>query len=126
MIPPAVTREVAPSLPQLPAWIRTQTLHRPSDPRLAAASLDPGEAEAISLAMELKAEWVILDDRAARRLAKNLGLAVMGTGGVLFAAKGRGFLTAVRPPLDALRAKGFHLRKDVYEKILSAAGESEE
>ena len=39
--------------------------------------------------------------------------------------KQRGFIGAVRPPLDALRAAGFRLRKDVYEEILKAAGESQ-
>jgi predicted nucleic acid-binding protein len=68
---------------------------------------------------------IILDDLRARHLAKNLGLAVAGTAGVLFAAKQRGFITAVRPLLDTLRARGFRLRKEVYEEILKAAGESE-
>jgi predicted nucleic acid-binding protein len=65
-----------------------------------------------------------VDDLQVRRLAKDLGLAVVGTAGVLFAAKQRGFIAAVRPPLDALRAAGFRLRKDVYDEILKAAGES--
>jgi hypothetical protein len=125
VIPPAVQREVAPSLPKLPPWIHTQTLQRPLDSRVAEAALDAGETEAISLALETKAQWVILDDLQARRLAKDLGLAVVGTAGVLFAAKRRGFIAAVRPPLDALRAAGFRLRKDVYEEILKAAGESQ-
>ena len=123
VISPAVRSEVAPSLPNLPPWIHTQVLQRPLDSRVAAAALDPGETEAISLALETGAESVILDDLPARRLAKDLGLAVIGTAGVLFAAKQRGFIPAVRPPLDALRAAGFRLRKDVYEEILKAAGE---
>jgi len=125
VIPSAVQVEVAPSMPKLPPWIRTQTLQRPLDSRVAHAALDAGETEAISLALETRARWVILDDLQARRLAKDLGLAVVGTAGVLFAAKQRGFLGAVRPPLDALRAAGFRLRKDVYEEILKAAGESQ-
>ena len=125
VIPPAVQREVAPSLPKLPPWIHTQTLQRPLDRRVAEAALDAGETEAISLALETRAEWVVLDDLQARRLAKDLGLSVVGTAGVLFAAKQRGFIPAVRPPLDALRAAGFRLRKDVYEEILKAAGESQ-
>jgi predicted nucleic acid-binding protein len=125
VIPPAVQREVAPSLPKLPPWIRTRTLQGPLDSRVADTSLDAGEAEAISLALEIRAEQVVLDDLQARRLAKELGLAVVGTAGVLFAAKQRGFIRAVRPPLDALRAAGFRLRKDVYEEILKAAGEIE-
>jgi predicted nucleic acid-binding protein len=123
VIPSAVQSEVAPSMPKLPPWVHTQTLQRPLDSRVAHAALDAGEAESISLALETRAQWVILDDLQARRLAKELGLAVVGTAGVLFAAKQRGFIPAVRPPLDALRAAGFRLRKDVYEEILKAAGE---
>ena len=52
MIPPAVQREVGPSLPKLPPWIHTQTLQRPLDSRVAEAALDAGETEAISLALE--------------------------------------------------------------------------
>lgn len=35
--------------------------------------------------MELQARWIILDDRAARRLAQSLGLPVIGTLGLLLA-----------------------------------------
>ena len=125
MVPPAVAREVAPRLPQLPTWIQTRPLERPPDARVVKASLDSGETEAISLALEAKADRIILDDLPARYLAKTLGLAVVGTAGVLFAAKQRGLIHAVRPWLDALRAKGFRLRKEVYEEILETAGESE-
>jgi predicted nucleic acid-binding protein len=125
VIPSAVQSEVAPSMPKLPPWVHTQTLQRPLDSRVAHAALDAGETESISLALETRAQWVILDDLQARRLAKDLGLAVVGTAGVLFAAKQRGFIAAVRPPLDALRAAGFRLRRDVYEEILKAAGESQ-
>jgi predicted nucleic acid-binding protein len=124
LIPPAVQSEIAPSVPTLPPWIHTQALQRPLDSQVAAAALDAGETEAISLALEARAAWVVLDDLRARRLAKNLGLSVVGTAGVLFAAKQRGFIPAVRPPLDALRTAGFRLRKEVYEEILKAAGES--
>ena len=122
LVPPAVTREVAPSLRQLPVWVQTRPLERPPDARVKS-SLDPGETEAICLALEIK-DRLILDDLPARYLAKNLGIAVLGTAGVLFAAKQRGLIISVRPFLDQLRAQGFRLRKE-YEEILAAAGESE-
>jgi len=125
VISPAVAHEVSPSLPQIPAWIETRSVQRPLDARLIAARLDPGETEAIALAIQGKVERVILDDLPARRLAMRLGLGVIGTGGVLFLAKQRALIPAVRPPLDALKAAGFRLRKDVYDEILKAAGESE-
>ena len=100
-------------------------MQRPLDARVIAARLDPGETEAIALALQAKVERVILDDLPARRLAMRLGLGVIGTGGMLFLAKQRALIRAVRPPLDALEAAGFRLRKDVYDEILKAAGESE-
>lgn len=42
-------------------------------------NLGLGESEAISLATELQADFTILDDRAARKIAINLGLNVKGT-----------------------------------------------
>jgi predicted nucleic acid-binding protein len=42
-------------------------------------NLGRGESEAIALATELQADFTILDDRAARKIAKNLGLNVKGT-----------------------------------------------
>ena len=123
VIPPAVAREIAPSILDLPAWLQVRSLQQPADSRVLVASLDPGETEAISLALEAGAQLVILDDRPARLLAAKLGLPFVGTAGVLLAAKRRGLTAAVRPPLDALRALGFRLRKDVYLEILEAAGE---
>jgi len=125
LIPSAVAREVSPSLPRLPAWIETRALERPLDARVVNASLDPGESEAISLALETGAERVILDDRRARRLALDVGLMIVGTAAVVYAAKRSGLIPAVRPLLDALRQANFHLRKDVYQQILEAAGEVE-
>jgi len=90
VIPFAVQSEVAPSMPKPPPLVHTQTLQRPLDSRVAHAALDAGETESISLALETRAQWVILDDLQARRLAEGLGLAVVGTTGVLFAAKQRG------------------------------------
>ncbi len=58
-------------------------------------------------------------------MALRLGLNVIGTAGVLLLAKQRGLIPCVRPPLDALGAAGFRLRKDVRDEILKAAGESE-
>ena len=78
----------------------------------------------MSLALEVGARWVILDDRPARRLAGVLGLPVIGTLGILLASKRRGFLSAVRPCLDDLENSGFRIAPDLSERILADAGES--
>jgi predicted nucleic acid-binding protein len=71
------------------------------------------------------AAWLILDDAPARALARNLELHVLGTAAVLLEAKSAGLIPLVRPILDALRARGFRLRKDIYEEVLQAAGEAQ-
>ena len=125
LVPPAVAREVT-ARAMLPPWVRTQALDRPLDFRVGEAQLDDGESEAISLALELGAGRLILDDRPARRLAKALGLPVVGTAGLILLARRKELIPAVRPVLDALRAWGFRLSDEVYEELLAAAGESVE
>lgn len=124
LIPPAVAREVAPTV-ALPAWIEQQVPAQPVGPRILGASLGPGESETISLALETKAKMVVLDDRPARRLTQALHLPVIGTLGILLAAKRRQLLVAVRPCLDALLLHDFRIAPSLYENVLSAADEDQ-
>jgi len=50
---------------------------------LLLAELDEGEAESIALAIEIKADVILLDERDARRVARSMGLQVLGTVGIL-------------------------------------------
>lgn len=86
--------------------------------------LDPGEAEAVALAYEIKADLLLIDERAARAHASRLGLKYIGLLGVLVAAKAAGLVPAVKGPLDDLIAKaGFWVRPTLYAAVLKAAGE---
>jgi len=122
VIPPAVAREVTPGVP-LPPWVKTRRPEQPVAQAILLASLGPGESEAISLAQEIHAEWLLLDDRPARRLAEALGLSVAGTLGLLVRAKEKGLLDAVRPRVEALLALGFRASPALVENILRQAGE---
>jgi predicted nucleic acid-binding protein len=73
--------------------------------------------------LELHAEYVILDDRSARRLAHALGLRAIGTLGVLLAAKRRGVLERVQPSLHDLRERRFFMGQTLYDHILRLADE---
>jgi uncharacterized protein len=125
LAPSAVAREVRPSLPELPAWLEVEGPPPSADARIEAAALGAGESEAIALALAVRPDWIILDDLAARTLARRLALPVLGTAAVLSEAKTQGLIPAVRPLLDALLARGFHLSRDVYQRILVLAGEDE-
>jgi predicted nucleic acid-binding protein len=108
----------------LPHWIRTQASTVPVRLLVTSRSLGAGEKEAIALAFELKAR-VILDDLAARRLARELKVELVGTAALLYLAKTRGEVLAVRPLLDALLATGFRLSPALYREILAAAEEAQ-
>jgi uncharacterized protein len=122
VVPPAVVREIRPSVPSLP-WITERPLGQPLASRVLRASLGPGESEALSLAVELHAVRFVVDERAARRIAEGLGLSVIGTLGILLAAKRKGSLERVRPSIEALISRGFWVAPRVVERVLLAAGE---
>lgn len=86
--------------------------------------LDQGESETIALAIESKADLLLMDERRGRTIASNLGLKSIGLLGVLMEAKYRGFIPAVKPIVDDLIVKaGFWVSKELYASILRAARE---
>lgn len=105
-------------------WIEVVPAADTIDLYLARTLVDPGEAEAIGLAIQLDAELLIVDDRRARDLAETMGLRVTGVVGVLLEGKARGLIQAVKPVLDSLAATvAFRLSRSFYEASLRAAGE---
>jgi predicted nucleic acid-binding protein len=113
LVPAAVVQEITPLLP-LPTWITVQPLAKAIDPQAVSPVLGAGEQEALSLALESNATWIILDDRPARTLARKVGLNVIGTLGVLLAApKTRDVVLRHQrltvPPLILKPPQQFHL-----------------
>lgn len=73
-----------------------------SDSRLVSLlklQLDEGESEAITLAIQERAEVVLLDDSLARLVARRLGLQVTGVVGVLIRAKREAKIISLRQEL---------------------------
>jgi len=86
--------------------------------------LDDGEAEAIALAVELKADLILLDERKGRVIAARLGLRFIGLLGMLVEAKHRSLISAVRPIMNDLIGKaGFWIGQELYDYILQVAEE---
>jgi predicted nucleic acid-binding protein len=86
--------------------------------------LGKGESETIVLAREMQADWVLVDERLARRKLELLDVPTIGTLGILLKAKELGLLHTIGPEVDKLRARGFRLGKQAYEDVLKMAGES--
>ena len=89
----------------------------------AVAALGDGEREVILLALDHHADWVILDDLAARRQAEECGLQVIGTVGLLASAKQKDMIASVGPFLSALENAGMWLSEDVKRTVLESADE---
>lgn len=95
-----------------------------TDIQTSQNNIDLGEAEAIILALELKANLLLMDERRGRALATNYGLNVTGLLGVLLQAKQNGFIPTVKPLIDRLMGElDFRVSSQLYATILQAAGE---
>lgn len=87
-------------------------------------SLDEGEAHAITLATELSAKLVLIDERKGWRAAQSLRLQPVGLLGVLIEAKKSNLIPAVQPLLDELiLVAGFWIGEALYQKVLASVGE---
>ncbi len=103
-------------------WLQVE---QPSDLGMVGAIkmlVDDGEAEAIALAYE-RGFPIILDDRQARSVAKNLGISMIGTVGVLVKAKQAGLIPCLKPLLDELQVNEFYLTEALKVEALKLIGE---
>ena len=120
LVPPAVGEEFG----SVPAGFEVRT---PADRRLVAAlrlRLDAGEAEAIALAAERPDGLLVIDERAGRAVAAELGLWFTRTAGLLVLAKEAGLVGEVGPLLSVLVGAGFRLSDRVVADALARAGEA--
>jgi hypothetical protein len=107
------------------SWIKTQSATDRAFVNTLRAELDPGEAEAIALAVELNADRLLMDERLGRAAAMRAGLKVTGVLGILIAAKRNNLIQEVKPLLDALIEQvGFWIDARLYAEVLQAVGES--
>ncbi|MBK9017117.1 MAG: DUF3368 domain-containing protein [Saprospiraceae bacterium] len=88
------------------------------------AELDKGESEAIALAMEKGADYLLIDEKDGRAKASALGVQTIGTIGIFIALKENEIIPAIKPYLDSLRNEaGFYLSDKFYQEILKKVGE---
>lgn len=98
-------------------WIKTEPVANRLAVDALCISLDKGEAEAIVLSRE-KDALLIIDDGDGRKSAKQLGLKITGTVGILLLASDEGMLD-LKDALDELKSAGFRLSDREYGKIMS-------
>jgi predicted nucleic acid-binding protein len=109
---------------EIPEWIEIIEVRNRTLQLLFQNSLDLGESTALSLAFEIPDSIVILDDLKARKVARNLGLKITGTIGVIVNAKLKGTIPSVKEILDKIIKTDFRINAKIINEAISAAGES--
>jgi predicted nucleic acid-binding protein len=105
------------------SWIQVAEPISEMDPLLTVV-LGKGEASVIQLARDLTADWVLIDEQKARKIARQVyGLSVIGTARVLVEAKRQGLLSSVRDILETIRENGYWFSDQIVNATLKAADE---
>ena len=126
LVPDAVWKEVVEAATDKPGssdiarapWIERRTVNDSAWVNLLKHDLGPGEAEAIILARETGADFVLMDERLGRSAAQNLGLKVVGLVGVLIEARKQGLLTDAAEMMGRLSNEaGFWISPELQKLV---------
>lgn len=105
-------------------WIHICAIKNQSMKRMYQAKLHDGEVEVMILAHENQnKDIIIIDDGAAKKTAKFLGLQVTGTLGVILKAKKENIISNVSSIMNQLIQNGFYITQEVYDFVKNEAGE---
>ncbi len=86
-------------------------------------ALDAGEISALALALELK-QPVLMDERLGRQVATHHHINVVGSIGILLAAKQKELIPAIAPMIQQWRNWGYFLSPNLMAAVLKRAGEN--
>jgi predicted nucleic acid-binding protein len=124
VIPTAVHDELLRNHSALSGWLRVEVPHDLAKVREFSGTVDMGEAEAITLAIELRADRLLIDERKGRQLAAQQGVPVIGLLGVVLLARRRELIPSARALLDQIeREAGMYLARNLKETALKTVGE---
>jgi predicted nucleic acid-binding protein len=104
-------------------WIRVLSPAAAVEPLLGTL-LDNGEASVIQLAREKEADFALIDERKARKIAREIyGIRVVGSARILVEAKHLGLISSVRAALQGMRTVGYWIHDDIVRMALKQADE---
>ena len=107
----------------LPDWIIVCPIKINENVFLFEKRIDKGEASAIILALEIPNSIIIIDDFKGRALAKELGIKVTGTMGVIISAKNKKLIPSIKPILEKIKETNFYISKVLEKEALGLAKE---
>ncbi len=115
IITPEIQQEYGEKLPE---WVNITRVQDAKKQQILELELDKGEASAIALAFENNDALILMDEKKGRRIAKKLGLHVLGTLGVIIKAKEQGLIDSIKAQIDKLQMVNFRISDELVRKIL--------
>lgn len=102
-------------------WLRVWT--QPVE-AIPYPDLDEGEAACLAIAVAHKGDALILmDERAGRAVATEMGIKVAGTAAVIGMAKARSLIPSARKVFETLHQSDFRISAQVIKTVLERSGE---
>jgi len=99
-------------------WFKIETVIKDSTFLSLSVELDIGEVEAITLAIQKKADYLLIDEKEGRKIAVEKELKIIGTLGILIEAKRRKLIESVKTKMDDLMNIGFWINPKLYNKVI--------
>lgn len=108
----------------LPAFIEISNPSNVKYQKILESLVDKGEASAIALCMDQEDPLLIIDDYEGRRLARNIGINITGTLGLLIESKKLGYISKLSPVLADIKNKTkFRIKEELIQEALRIVGE---
>jgi uncharacterized protein len=131
LLPPAVAKELEEPRPRFHSidlgnylFFKVMPLKDLAQVREFRTTLDAGEAEALVLAIEKHADFVLMDESLGRNIARELGITPLGVVGILLRAKELQLINMITPLLDQLKSElDFFISPSLRQEIIRQAGE---
>ncbi len=88
------------------------------------AFADAGETQAMLLYKEVDADYLLIDDKRGRKVAKINQIKTVGSLGVLLQAKRAGLIPCIAPLIDQISESPIYMSENLIQIVLDLAGES--
>lgn len=91
---------------------------------IEGGSLDRGELTSMILYKKLTADYLLIDEKLGRKIAKLNNIKIIGSLGILIEAKKKGILSSIKPQIEILRASKVYFSSALLDHALTMANEA--
>jgi predicted nucleic acid-binding protein len=120
-----VTKKSKREADKLKEYLKDKIMEISADQNLIIkeGSIEMGELEAMTLYKKLNADWLLVDDRRARKIAELNQIKIIGSLGVLLLSKKIGYITNLKSKIEILKTSDIFFSEELLYNTLKLAGE---